>query len=336
MIGGGCFLPVLPENELSPILQGLALMHENLVWAAGVNRPIVMPVAARALSGPWTIWSDHTDVIAERDVGWMQFFCENNQETLDMTIMAYRIAEDRQVMTPAMVVEDGFILSHTVEAVDMPSQEEVDDFLPPFSPEIKVDMDDPRRFGGIIAPDWWQEHRYRRMLDMERAKEKIVEVERDYERRFGRSYGGLIEFYQCDDADVALVIAGAPTGTAKDVVDELRSRGKKVGLVKIRAFRPFPAEELVKLNDMVSMVGVFDKSHTLGYGGAFFQEIRNALYDTAGGVPVKDYIGGLGGRDVTKKNIEMIFEDLLSLCKEGKLNRLVDWVALKGGPGRWE
>jgi len=316
--------------------QGLALMHENLIWAAGVNRPIVMPVAARALGGPWNIWSDHTDVIVERDAGWMQFFCENNQETLDMTLMAYKIAEDREIMTPAMVVEDGFILSHTVEGVDMPSQDEVDDFLPPFDPELKMEMDNPRRFGGVLAADWWQEHRYRRMLDMERAKEKVVEVERDFEKRFGRSYGGLVEFYRCDDADVALVIAGAPTGTGKDVVDEMRERGKKVGLVKIRAFRPLPAEELAKLNDMVSMVGVFDKSHTLGHGGAFFQEVRNALYDTGGCAPIKNYVGGLGGRDVTKRNIEMIFEDLLSLSKEGKVDRLIDWVALKGGPGRWD
>jgi len=316
--------------------QGLALMHENLIWAAGVNRPIVMPVAARALSGPWTIWSDHSDVISERDAGWMQFFCENNQETLDMIIMAYKIAEDREIMTPAMVIEDGFILSHTVEAVDMPLQEEVDDFLPPFDPEFKIDFkSEPRRYAGVLAPDWWQEHRYRRMLDMERGKEKIVEVERDFKRRFGRSYGGLVEFYRCDDADVALVIAGAPTGTAKDVVDEMRDRGKKVGLVKLRSFRPFPGEELVKLNDMVSMVGVFDKSYTMGQGGAFFQEIRNALY-SPDGVPIKNYIGGLGGRDVTKKNIERIFEDLLALNKEGKVDRIIDWVALKGGPGRWE
>jgi len=269
-------------------------------------------------------------------VGWMQFFCENNQETLDMTLMAYRIAEDPEIMTPAMVIEDGFILSHTVEGVEVPEQEEVDRFLPPFDPEIKLEMDNPRRFGGILGPNWWQEHRYRRMLNMERAKDKIVEVEKDFEKRFGRSYGGLVEFYSCDDADVALVIAGAPTGTAKDVVDEMRDKGKKVGLVKIRAFRPFPAEDLAKLNDMVSMVGVFDKSHTLGHGGAFFQEIRHALYNTEGSIPIKDYIGGLGGRDVTKKNIEMIFEDLLSLSKEGKVNRLIDWVALKDGSGRWE
>ena len=317
--------------------QGLALMHENLIWAAGVNRPIVMPVAARALGGPWSIWSDHSDVISERDAGWMQFFCENNQETLDTVIMAFKIAEDKEIMTPAMVVEDGFILSHTVEAVDMPDQEEVDDFLPPFDPEYKMDLqDEPRRYAGVLSPDWWEEHRYRRMQSMELAKMKILEVERDFERRFGRNHGGLVEFYRCEDAEVALLIAGAPTGTAKDVVDEMRARGQRVGVVKLRTYRPFPSEELGKLNDMIAMLGVFDKSHTLGEGGAFFQEVRSALYDGGQGIPIKNYIGGLGGRDVTKRNIERIFEDLLTLSKQGKVDRAVDWVALKGGPGRWE
>lgn len=315
--------------------QGLALMHENLLWASGVNRPIVMPVAARALGGPWSIWSDHSDVIAERDAGWMQFFCENNQETLDMILMAYRIAEDPEIMTPAMVIEDGFILSHTVEPVEIPDQEEVDKFLPPFDPEIKIEIENPRRFGGVLDPTWWMESRYRNMLNMEKAKEKIVKVEEEFRKHFGRSYGGLIERYRCDDAEVALVTAGAVTGTAKDVVDELRSQGKKVGLVKLRSFRPFPAEEIAALNDMVSMLGVFDKSYTMGQGGAFFQEIRNALYREGENIPVKNYIGGLGGRDVTKKNIIWIFEDLLKLNKKGKVDRLTEWVGLKDGSGRW-
>jgi pyruvate/2-oxoacid:ferredoxin oxidoreductase alpha subunit len=317
--------------------QGLALMHENLFWAAGVNRPIVMPVAARALGGPWNIWSDHTDVIAERDAGWMEFFCENNQETLDMVIMAYKIAEDREIMTPAMVIEDGFILSHTVEPVDMPEQEEVDGFLPPFDPEYKIDfIQPPRRFGGVVAPDWWTEFRYRAMENMERSKAKILEVEREFEHHFGRSYGGLVENYRCDDADVALVTAGAITGTGKDVVDEMREEGKKVGLVKLRSFRPFPEREIAALNDTVSMLGVFDKSYTMGQGGAFFQEIRNALYDVEDGIPVKNYIGGLGGRDVTKRNMRKIYEDLLKLNGEGKVDRLMDWVGLKDGIGRWQ
>ncbi|MFP4169948.1 MAG: transketolase C-terminal domain-containing protein [Methanomassiliicoccales archaeon] len=317
--------------------QGLALMHENLVWASGVNRPIVMPVAARALSGPWSIWSDHSDVISERDVGWIQFFCENNQETLDSTIMAFKVAEDPEVMTPAMVVEDGFILSHTVEPVEIPSQEKVDDFLPPFDPEYRIEFGEaPRRYGGVVAPDWWTEFRYRNHLNMERAKEKIMEVDRQFEKAFGRSYGGLVEFYRCEDAEVVLVVAGATVGTAKDVADEMREEGHKVGVVKLRTFRPFPSEEIRRLNDMVPVVGVFDKSYTWGQGGAFFQEIRNALYDGGDQAMVKNYIGGLGGRDVSKVNLRRIFEDLLSLSKGGRVDRLMEWVALKDGTGRWE
>lgn len=316
--------------------QGLALMHEMLFWASGARRPIVMPVASRALGAPWSIWSDNSDVIGERDAGWMQFFCENNQETLDMTIMAYKIAEDPKVMLPAMVIEDGFILSHTVEAVDVPGIEEVDGFLPPFEPEYKVNMDEPRRFGAIVDPSWFTEFRYQMMESMEYAKRRFVEVGEEFGQKFGRRYGGLVEFYRCDDAEVALCIAGSMVGTAKDVVDEMRERGKKVGLVKIRSYRPFPEEEIGSLIDTVSAVGVFDKSYTLGNGGAFFQEVRSALHSLEGSIPVKNYIGGLGGRDVSKINIQRVFEDLLEVARRGQVDRQVDWVALKDGTGRWQ
>ena len=152
---------------------GLALMHEVLMWASGVRRPIVMPVAARTIGGPWNIWGEHMDVIAERDVGWMQFFCENNQEVLDTVLMAYRVAEDPSVMLPAMVVVDGFILTHTVDAVDIPDQRLVDEYLPRFDPPVKLDMERPARLGGLIMPDWWMEFRYRIAADMEGAKERL-------------------------------------------------------------------------------------------------------------------------------------------------------------------
>lgn len=316
--------------------QGLALMHEMLFWASGARRPIVMPVASRALGAPWSIWSDNSDVIGERDAGWMQFFCENNQETLDMTIMAYKIAEDPGVMLPAMVIEDGFILSHTVEAVEVPDSEKVDAFLPPFEPKYKVNLEDPRRFGAVVDPSWFTEFRYRLAESMEYAKKRIVEVDREFGKQFGRSYGGLVEYYRCDDAEVALCISGSMVGTAKDVVDEMRERGHKVGLVKIRSFRPFPEEEIRRLVDMVSAVGVFDKSYTLGHGGAFFQEVRAALHSIHGSIPVKDYVGGLGGRDVSKINIQRVFEDLLEVAKRGEVDRPIDWVALRDGTGRWQ
>lgn len=310
---------------------GLALMHEVLMWASGVRRPIVMPVAARTIGGPWNIWGEHMDVIAERDVGWMQFFCESNQEVLDTVLMAYRVSEDPRVMLPSMVVEDGFILSHTVDGVEVPNQELVDEYLPPFRPEFVADVDNPRRMGGLIMPDWWTEFRYRIALDMEGAKERFVEAEREFEKVFGRSYGGLVEMYRCDDAEAVLVVAGSAAGTAKEVVDEMRERGKRVGVAKLRAFRPFPSEELSRLGD-VPVVGVFDRSFTFGDGGAMYGEVRSALKDHEN--VMKNYVLGLGGRDVSMDNMRWIFNDLIEVAK-GRASPKVEWVGLRDGSGRW-
>lgn len=310
---------------------GLALMHEVLMWASGVRRPIVMPVAARTIGGPWNIWGEHMDVIAERDVGWMQFFCENNQEVLDTVLMAYRVAEDPSVMLPAMVVVDGFVLTHTVDAVDIPDQRLVDEYLPRFDPPVKLDMERPARLGGLIMPDWWMEFRYRIAADMEGAKERIKQADKEFSRIFGRGYGGLVEEYGTEDADAVLVVAGSAAGTAKEVADRLREEGARVGVARIRVFRPFPSEEISRLGSR-KMVGVFDRSYTFGDGGAMFNEVRSALHGTDS--IVKNYIGGLGGRDVTAAHMEWIFRDMLEVAERG-LDRKVEWVGLKDGPGRW-
>jgi pyruvate/2-oxoacid:ferredoxin oxidoreductase alpha subunit len=315
--------------------QGLALMHEMLYWAAGARRPIVMPVVSRALGPPWNIWTDHMDVMGERDTGWMQFFCENNQETLDMILMAYRIAEDRDIMLPAMVIEDGFILSHTFEKVDVPAIEEVDFYLHPFNPDVKVNLKKPMRYGSLVMPDWAMEFRYNNALAMERAKKKVVEAGTAFKKAFGRDYGGLLEEYRCEDAEVALVIVGSAAGTAKVSADRMRERGKRVGVLKLRAFRPFPSDELLAVGKRVATIGVFDRSYTYGQGGAIFGEVRNALYPLAGQVRTKGYIGGLGGRDVTENDFEKIFEDLLAISSGGKAGKEVEWVALKDGSLRW-
>lgn len=312
---------------------GLALMHEMLMWAVGARRPIVMPVAARTIGGPWNIWGEHQDVITERDTGWLQIFCENNQEVLDTVLMAYRVAEDPEVMLPIMVVEDGFILSHTVDIVDVPEQDRVDRYLPPFRPKYPIDVNNPMRHGGLVMPDWWTEFRYLIHLSQEAARTKLVEAEKAFEEEFGRSYGGLMEYYRCEDAEAILVIAGSAAGTAKEVADRFRSEGKKVGVAKLRVFRPFPAREVRRLSEMTSTVGVFDRSYTFGDGGAMFNEVRSALQP--GDSMVKNYVGGLGGRDVTVKYIEWIFEDLLKISAAGKVDRVVEWVGLKDGTGRW-
>ena len=310
---------------------GLALMHEVLMWASGVRRPIVMPVAARTIGGPWNIWGEHMDVIAERDVGWMQFYCENNQEVLDTVLMAYKVAEDPSVMLPAMVVIDGFILTHTVDAVDVPEQSQVDEYLPPFRPDPVLNMDDPRRFGGLVMPDWWTEFRYRIATDMEGAKERIREADKEFGRIFGRSYGGLVENYRTEDADAVLVVAGSAAGTAKEVVDRLRGEGLKVGVARLRVFRPFPSEEITELSSR-GVVGVFDRSYTFGDGGAMFNEVRSAMHGSDN--IVKNYVGGLGGRDVTVAHMEWIFRNMLDIADNG-LDRKIEWVGLRDGSGRW-
>lgn len=312
---------------------GLALMHEMLMWAVGARRPIVMPVAARTIGGPWNIWGEHQDVITERDTGWLQIFCENNQEVLDTVLMAYRVAEDPEVMLPVMVIEDGFILSHTVDIVDVPEQEKVDQYLPPFKPQYPIDVNRPMRHGGLVMPDWWTEFRYLIHQSQEAARTKILEAEKAFEEIFGRSYGGMMEYYRCDDADAILVVAGSAAGTAKEVADRFREEGKKVGVAKLRVFRPFPAEEVRRLGEMASTIGVFDRSFTFGDGGAMFNEVRSALQP--GDTVLKDYVGGLGGRDVTVKNMEWIFDDLLKISAAGKADRKVEWIGLKDGTGRW-
>jgi pyruvate/2-oxoacid:ferredoxin oxidoreductase alpha subunit len=315
--------------------QGLALMHETLFWAAGARRPVVMAVVSRALGPPWNIWTDHMDVMGERDTGWLQLFCENNQEALDLVLLAYRVAEDREIMLPAMVVSDGFILSHTFEKVDVPAIEEVDFYLRPFNPDVKVNFRKPRRYGSLVMPDWAMEFRYNNALAMERAKKKIVEAGTAFKKAFGRDYGGLVEMYRCEDADVALVIAGSAAGTAKVTADHMRERGRKVGVAKLRSFRPFPTEELLRLGERTHTLGVFDRSYTYAQGGAFYGEVRNALFPLAPDVRVKGYIGGLGGRDVTEAEFERLYEDLLAIAKNGSMTRDVEWVGLKDGSYRW-
>jgi pyruvate/2-oxoacid:ferredoxin oxidoreductase alpha subunit len=315
--------------------QGLALMHENLFWAAGARRPIVMTVVSRAIGPPWNIWTDHMDVIGERDTGWMQFFCENNQEALDCVLMAYRVAEDEDIMLPAMVIEDGFILSHTFEKVDVPAIEEVDFYLRPFKPEVKIDLDKPKRYGSLVMPDWAMEFKHNNALAMEKARKHIIEAGEAFRKAFGRDYGQLIEPYRCDDAEVVLLIAGSAAGTAKVAADRMRERGRRVGVAKLRVFRPFPAKEIRSIAQHVSVMGVFDRSYTYGYGGAMFSEVRGALYSMSKEIKVKGYIGGLSGRDLTEVDLENVFEDLLALHRTGRMDHEIEWVGLKNGSWRW-
>jgi len=309
--------------------QGLSLMHELLFWASGSRLPIVMAEVSRALAPPWSVWADHLDVVAERDTGWIQLFCESNQEVLDSIIMLYRLCEMQEVMLPAMAIMDAFILSHTLEPVQIPGQHKVDEFLPPYSPETVLEAGSPVLFGSVAKPDAYMEFRRGIDIAMREAGKRLVEVEEEYRRKLGRSYGGLLEGYRCDDADVVLVANGSVVSTARYVVNEMRAEGKKVGLGKLRTLRPFPSEEIVKLIGGKSAVGVLDRSYSFGSGGALFSEIRGAAYGRSGSPRIKDYVAGIGGRDLTPKVLRAVFDDLLG----GQMGESdIAWVELAGEP----
>lgn len=311
---------------------GLALMHEMLHWASGARLPIVMSVVNRSLGPPWSIWSDQQDTISQRDTGWIQIYSENNQEVLDSIIMAYRIAENPEVLLPAMVIEDAFILSHTMEPVNIPDQDDVDDFLPDYNPEYKLDVSKPMGFGSLIMPEGpFMEFKYKGHNAMKNALKIIDETDALFNKKFGRGYGGTVEPYRMDDAKFALIMMGSTASTGKEVVDKMRDNGYDVGLLRIRSFRPFPHEKIREYLKNVKGAGVFDRSYTFGYGGAVFTEVRSSLYGLK--IPVKGYIGGLGGRDVTMNLIEKIFLDVINMSEKGQ-EMDYEWVGLIGD-GRW-
>lgn len=311
---------------------GLALMHEMLHWAAGARLPIVMSVVNRALGPPWSIWSDQQDTVSQRDTGWMQIYTENNQEVLDSIIMAYRIAENENILLPIMVVEDAFILSHTMEPVDIPDQEKVDRFLPEYDPKYRLEPGIPMGFGSLVMPEGpFMEYKLKAHDAMKNASKIIDEVDILFREEFGRSYGGTVEEYRMDGAENVIVMMGSVASTAKEVVDKMREKGKNVGLVRIRSFRPFPHERLREILKNRKSIGVFDRSYTFGYGGALFSEVRNTLFGLS--MPVKGYVGGLGGRDVTVDLLEKIMLDIVKVGDEG-LDRDYEWVGLIGDR-RW-
>ncbi len=282
--------------------QGLALMFEVCFNAAGMRLPIVMTIANRAMGAPLSIWNDQQDSISLRDSGWLQFYAEDNQEATDLHVIAYRVAEDHSVLLPALVCFDGFILSHTYEPVDMLSQEDVDNYLPKFSPYERLDAADPISFGMYATPDYYLEFRYEIDNAVKRAKDVITKAGKEFGTMFGRDYSALVEGYRLDDAETAIVAMG---------IDEMRDGGKKAGLLKIRVFRPFPSEEIAQALGKVKRVAVLDKNISLGAKGALALEVKDALYGS--GIPVKDYILGLGGRDVRTKDIR----EIVALLEKG-------------------
>jgi len=283
---------------------GLAYMHEMLHWAAASRLPIVMAEVNRALGPGWNLWLDQTDSLSQRDTGWIQIYCEDGQEALDTTLQAYRLAEI--VNLPVMVVLDAFFLSHTYEPVDIPTQAEVDGFIPPYVPKFKLDPKDPYTLGVVAPPNVYMEMRRSIQSAMESVPEVLGLVEDEFQAAFNRRYG-LVDAYRCEDADIVLVMAGTTASTSRQVIDDLRAAGEKAGLLRLRLFRPFPAEALAAALKGAKKVAVVDRNCSFGVGGIFAQEIRAALYNRSG-PPVYSYVAGLGGRDVTPATIRAIYE----------------------------
>lgn len=301
--------------------QGLALMHELLHWAAGARLPIVMTNVNRAMAPGWNIWTEQNDSLSQRDTGWMQIYCESNQEVLDSIIQSYKVSE--KVLLPTMICLDGFSLSHTYEGVDIPDQADVDAFLPRFDPEYKLDVENPKTFGAMISPDWYYEMRYQMQEAMEQAKIVITEVNDEFQRQFGRRYD-LIDEYKCEGAETIIIASGSIAGTAKDVIDSMRDSGENVGLIRVRVFRPFPREEIRKILKNAKQAGVIDRNISFGHEGIFFTESKGALYSLPNPPKMYGFIAGLGGRDVTPENIE----EMIKMTIKNQADE-VTWFGLK-------
>ncbi len=288
--------------------QGLALMFEVLFNVSGMRIPIVMTTVNRALSAPLSIWNDQQDAMAARDAGWIQIYAENVQEAMDLTPQLYKISEDPKILTPSMACMDGFILTHVYEPVEFLDIEKVREFLPPFRPEDVLDPEDPKTFGAFADPSWFTEFKYLQYQAMERAKKKIAEASKEFEEVFGRGYGGLIDTYAMEDAEVALVAMGSVIGTIKEAIDGLRSEGVKVGLVKIRSYRPFPEEELKKALKDANVIVTIEKDLSMGYESALLTDLKGAFYNSPARMPIIGFAAGLGGRDIGVKQIRGIVE----------------------------
>ncbi|WP_132995216.1 pyruvate ferredoxin oxidoreductase [Sporanaerobacter acetigenes] len=309
---------------------GLALMHEVLGMAVGNRAPIVMPVVNRAVAAPWSLWCEHGDTMSQRDMGWLQFYSQNVQEVLDLMFIAYRVAEDARVITPAMVCLDGFFLSHSMQKVDVPDENLVDEFVGSYIPKnTYLDTKDPMFLSDLTGPEDYTEMRYQQKSSMDNVFKVMDEVLAEFEEKFGRKLE-VVEGYKTDDADVVLVALGSMCGTAKYVVDNMRAEGKKVGLAKVTMFRPFPFEQLREILAGKKVIGVFDRSAGLGgQGGPVWSETCAALKDEE--ADIRHYVGGLGGRDVTTDNIEKIYNELLEI-KDGKREEHTEWIDLKDNP----
>ena len=318
---------------------GLALMWEITYIAASLRLPIVMAVANRALSGPINIHNDHSDSMGARDSGWIQIYCENSQEVYDASIEAWRIGEHPEVQLPVMVCLDGFTISHTMENVYTLPDKVVKEFVGEREfiivkghageTEFRLNPEVPLSMGPLDLQDYYFEHKLQQVDAMKQALKAIPEVDAEYAKISGRKYG-LLDTYMMEDAEVALLGLGSTMGTVRYVVDKLRGEGVKAGLIKMRVFRPFPADALIRTVGDLPVLGVLDKAASFGApGGPLYEEVKTVFYDEDEKPLIKDFIHGLGGRDTSPDRIRSMYEDLLKARKEGKVTEQVSFVGVR-------
>jgi pyruvate/2-oxoacid:ferredoxin oxidoreductase alpha subunit len=300
--------------------QGIALMHEMLHFAAGCRAPIVMVNVNRILSAPWGFWADHLDSLSQRDTGWIQFYCENGQEAMDTVIQAYKIAE--QAYVPVLVAMDAFLVSHFVEPVDVPSQEQVDAFLPPLDLPHRFDVDNPGYHMPVVTSESYRHYRHMAQAAMNSVQEIASQVDWEFREAFGRGYG-VIESLLTEDADLILVTEGSMTSTARLAIKNLRQQGHKVGLLKLRLFRPFPIMAIQKALAGKKKIAVIDRTVSSGAGGIFCQELKSAMFHSQDHPFVLSYIAGSGGTEVTPETIQNI---ALNAMEQSKPSDTPTWI----------
>ena len=309
---------------------GLSLMWEMIYIASSLRLPIVMSLVNRAVSGPLNIHNDHSDAMGVRDAGWIMLFSESNQEAYDNILMAHRIAEHKDVLLPLMVCQDGFITSHSIENIELVEDEKVKEFVGKYKPEHYLLNDkEPIAVGPLDLQAYLFEHKKQQAEAMKNAKKVIAEVAEDFEKMTGRKYE-FFEKYKLDDAEMVIVCMNSTAGTAKYVADNLRNQGVKAGVLKVRMFRPFPAEEIAEALKDVKAVAVLDKSDSLNAaGGALFEDVVSGMFVNNIHVPTVNYIYGIGGRDTTSKEIESVYNDLAEIVKTGKVENPYRYLGVR-------
>ena len=309
---------------------GLSLMWEMIYIASSLRLPIVLSLVNRAVSGPLNIHNDNSDAMGVRDSGWIMLFSENNQEAYDNLLMAHRIAENKNVMLPLMVCQDGFITSHSIENIELEEDEKVKEFVGTYKPEhYLLNRNEPIAVGPLDLQSYLFEHKAQQAEAMKNAKQVILDVAKDFEKMTGRKYG-LFEEYKLDDAEIAIVCMNSTAGTTKFVVDKLREQGVKAGLLKLRVFRPFPVEEIAKALSHLKAIAVLDKADSLNAaGGALFEDVTSAMYVNNIHVPAINYVYGIGGRDTKADDIESVYADLSEIVKTGKIDNPYRYLGLR-------